>query len=350
MWIAQIGSMSEAQITLVCSQCMERCAAGNTWPPDLAEFVALVSASGANPFNLTSESVMAEYKRWRNESYRYSGSDKYPWKQDVLYHICIEMRRTGVERNLTETHSDYHHHELVPFRHSTGVIIACWHCDNELKNQTEQTLDQLVGVNNADWVIDTARIALGLDAQRSLSLAELCWWAVGAGIGDEITEEMARRSLRIKDDGIKSVYRESEIVPSVPATSILSPRLEKTIKPTAITTPGKPLVPVNVDPVAPATLFARPKRSRWLSADFISWVKKQPCMCCGQPADDAHHLIGWGQGGVGTKAHDVFTIPLCRKHHRALHHDPAAFEREYGTQPVLIIKLLDRAYALGVLA
>ncbi|WP_345759652.1 DUF968 domain-containing protein [Klebsiella variicola] len=253
-------------------------------------------------------------------------------------------------KNCQWTHSDYHHHELVPFRHSTGVIIACWHCDNELKNQTEQTLDQLVGVNNAEWVIDTARIALGLDAQRALSLAELCWWAVGAGIGDEITEEMARRSLRIKDDGIKSVYRESEIVPSVPAASILSPRLEKAIRPTAKTTPGKPLVPVNVDPVAPATLFARPKRSRWLSADFISWVKKQPCMCCGQPADDAHHLIGWGQGGVGTKAHDIFTIPLCRKHHRALHHDPAAFEREYGTQPVLIIKLLDRAYALGVLA
>lgn len=94
--------MSDAQIMLVCRQCMERCAAGNTWPPDLAEFVALVSASGANPFNLTSDAVMAEYKRWRNESYRYSGSDKYPWKQDVLYHICIEMRRTGVERNLTE--------------------------------------------------------------------------------------------------------------------------------------------------------------------------------------------------------------------------------------------------------
>ncbi len=102
LWIAQIGSMSEAQITLVCRQCMERCAAGSTWPPDLAEFVALVSASGANPFNLTSDAVMAEYKRWRNESYRYSGSDKYPWKQDVLYHICIEMRRTGVEKNLTE--------------------------------------------------------------------------------------------------------------------------------------------------------------------------------------------------------------------------------------------------------
>ncbi|WP_265012994.1 hypothetical protein [Klebsiella variicola] len=36
--------MSEAQITVVCRQCMERCAAGSTWPPDLAEFVALVKA------------------------------------------------------------------------------------------------------------------------------------------------------------------------------------------------------------------------------------------------------------------------------------------------------------------
>lgn len=35
-------------------------------------------------------------------------------------------------KNCQWTHSDYHHHELVPFRHSTGVIIACWHCDNEL--------------------------------------------------------------------------------------------------------------------------------------------------------------------------------------------------------------------------
>ncbi|MEQ6280832.1 replication protein P [Kluyvera huaxiensis] len=102
LWMAQIGTMSEAQIALVCSQCMERCALGHTWPPDLAEFVSLVSSSGANPFNLTSDAVLTEYRLWRNESYRYSGSDKYPWKQDVLYHICIEMRRTGVERSLTE--------------------------------------------------------------------------------------------------------------------------------------------------------------------------------------------------------------------------------------------------------
>ncbi|EET2968899.1 replication protein, partial [Escherichia coli] len=28
---------------------MDRCRAGETWPPDLAEFVALISKSGANP-------------------------------------------------------------------------------------------------------------------------------------------------------------------------------------------------------------------------------------------------------------------------------------------------------------
>ncbi|HAU5702985.1 MULTISPECIES: replication protein P [Citrobacter] len=102
LWIAQIGSMTDAQISLVCQQCMERCAVGNTWPPDLAEFVSLVSDSGANPFGLTSDQVMDEYRRWRNESYRYAGSDKYPWPQPVLYHVCIEMRRTGVERQMTE--------------------------------------------------------------------------------------------------------------------------------------------------------------------------------------------------------------------------------------------------------
>ncbi len=247
-------------------------------------------------------------------------------------------------------HSDYHHSELVTFRHSTGAIVACWHCDNELKHQTDQILDSLVGINNADLIIDAARIALGFDPERSLSLAELCWWAVSVGIGDEITEEMARRSLRLKEEVFQSVYKESEIVPSVPATSILSPLVAKVARHPEPPAPVKPEVPVVVDPVAPATLFTRPKLIRWVSDGFISWVKTQPCMCCGQSADDAHHLIGWGQGGVGTKAHDIFTIPLCRKHHRTLHHDPVAFEREYGSQPELIIKLLDRAYALGVLA
>nr|ELT1157611.1 replication protein [Shigella sonnei] len=102
LWIAQIGAMTEQQIRQVCRQCMDRCRAGETWPPDLAEFVALISESGANPFGLTVDAVMEEYRRWRNESWRYNGSDKYPWPQPVLYHICLEMRSKGIERQMTE--------------------------------------------------------------------------------------------------------------------------------------------------------------------------------------------------------------------------------------------------------
>ncbi|ENL1650992.1 MULTISPECIES: DUF968 domain-containing protein [Raoultella] len=251
-------------------------------------------------------------------------------------------------------HSIYHHPELVNFRHEPGVIRACWHCDNELRNQAMQSLDMLVVLNVTDWIIDTALRYLGYNHERMLSLAELCWWAVSVGVGGEITEEMARRSLKLKDEGFKSVYRESDIVPSVPATSILAQRVTtlppKSAPPESSPVLPKPVVDVLVDSEAPATFFARPKRIRWESPHFLAWVKTQPCICCGQPADDAHHLIGWGQGGIGTKAHDIFTIPLCRKHHRQLHHDPLSFEREYGTQPALIIKLLDRAYALGVLS
>ncbi|HFV5288073.1 TPA: replication protein, partial [Escherichia coli] len=64
LWIAQIGAMTEQQIRQVCRQCMDRCRAGETWPPDLAEFVALIPESGANPFGLTVGAVMEEYRRW----------------------------------------------------------------------------------------------------------------------------------------------------------------------------------------------------------------------------------------------------------------------------------------------
>ncbi|WP_343091111.1 DUF968 domain-containing protein, partial [Escherichia coli] len=61
-------------------------------------------------------------------------------------------------------------------------------------------------------------------------------------------------------------------------------------------------------------------------------------------------LIGHGQGGMGTKAHDLFVLPLCRKHHDELHTDTVAFEEKYGSQLELIFRFIDRALAIGVLA
>lgn len=260
-----------------------------------------------------------------------------------------------LERNVTDCqypYSDYHHKELITMRHPPGAMMLCWHCENQLREQTTAQLSDMASRNVVDWIIDTVLMRLRFKKDRELSLAELCWWAVFSGIADVITESMAEKALLLPCEPFKSVYRDSDIVPTATATSILVDRLKGgSIEQEWQDSPlEKAVVTVTVDPESPATFFARPKHIRWENKSFLQWVKTQPCVCCGQPSDDPHHLIGWGQGGMGTKAHDIFSLPLCRKHHDQLHRDPVKFEKEFGPQPVLIIQVLDRAFALGVLA
>lgn len=93
---------------------------------------------------------------------------------------------------------------------------------------------------------------------------------------------------------------------------------------------------------------------RWKAIDTRDKREKftalVPAIMEAMPADDPHHLIGHGQGGMGTKAHDLFVLPLCRKHHNELHTDTVAFEEKYGSQLELIFRFIDRALATGVLA
>jgi len=248
-------------------------------------------------------------------------------------------------------HSDYHYHELTIMRHEPGAILLCGHCDNRLREQYNDRLAELARQNVIDWVLDTARQALAIDKTREISLAELCWWAVRAGVIEALPESVAREALRLP--AARETYRESEIVPAVPATSIIAEKARSLPAGPAGAPPApaiKPIVGVLVDPESPQTFMKRPKRIRWMDEKYLAWVKTQPCECCGRPSDDPHHLIGWGQGGMGTKAHDSLVIPLCRQHHTELHNDPVKFERKHGTQPEMIIRVLDRAFALGVLA
>ncbi len=110
----------------------------------------------------------------------------------------------------------------------------------------------------------------------------------------------------------------------------------------------KQVLDLAVDPEPPASFMKLPKFQRWESVKYLQWVKSQPCCVCGATADDGHHIIGYGQGGIGTKAHDLFTIPLCRVHHSELHKDPKQWEQENGSQLVLLFKFLDRSIGLGV--
>ena len=110
----------------------------------------------------------------------------------------------------------------------------------------------------------------------------------------------------------------------------------------------KQVLKLTVDPEPPASLMLKPKLQRWINDNYLKWVKSQPCCVCNSVAHDAHHLIGYGQGGMGTKAHDLFTIPLCRIHHDELHKDKTEWERVHGSQLVLLFQFLDRSIGLGV--
>ena len=105
LWIAQIGNLTSDRMTSVCNAMVARCAAGNSWPPDLAEFVTLVADCDGGKLGLKVSDVMAEYRNWRNESYRYASTEEYFIDRKcnpVLYQICTELRRTGVERQMTQ--------------------------------------------------------------------------------------------------------------------------------------------------------------------------------------------------------------------------------------------------------
>lgn len=53
------------------------------------------------------------------------------------------------------------------------------------------------------------------------------------------------------------------------------------------------------------------------NAGYLDYVRDQPCCSCGAPApSDPHH---WGTRGMGIKADDYCTLPLCRGCHNTWH-------------------------------
>lgn len=88
------------------------------------------------------------------------------------------------------------------------------------------------------------------------------------------------------------------------------------------------------------------KQKPFRSRKYLDWVKKQPCVMCGAPADDPHHIIGiGGMSGMGRKAPDSMTVPVCRPHHDEIHRTPELWPRQWEW----IARTLDKALAEGAL-
>ncbi|CQH50046.1 MULTISPECIES: DUF968 domain-containing protein [Yersinia] len=236
---------------------------------------------------------------------------------------------------------DTHVSNLTTLRYGQSWICLCWHHDNKLREQTLPRLKQLATSNLITWVIETVRGYFRFPEGHQLTLPELCWWAVVNEVYDLLPDSIARSSLHMPPAVIETGGTKESDITWLPAPQeIVAKKVEK----------AKPVLALKIDDEPPASFMRIPKRQRWESKKWLKWVKSQQCCGCGSSADDPHHIIGHGQGGMGTKAHDLFTIPLCRLCHDALHADMRVWEAEHGSQIELWFHFMDRSISIGAMA
>ena len=95
-----------------------------------------------------------------------------------------------------------------------------------------------------------------------------------------------------------------------------------------------------------ALSFGEPRRVR--NKEHLRHVAAQPCLLCGALPADAHHVRFAQPKAFGRKVSDEFTVPLCRTHHRELHHtgNERAWWHDMGIDPLPIAaKLWDESHA-----
>jgi hypothetical protein len=90
------------------------------------------------------------------------------------------------------------------------------------------------------------------------------------------------------------------------------------------------------------TVLALPAPRRIRDRDHVKSVAKQPCLVCGRRPADAHHLRFAQSPALGRKVSDEFTVPLCRGHHREVHHcgDEAIWWNKTGIDPSAAARVL----------
>ena len=84
--------------------------------------------------------------------------------------------------------------------------------------------------------------------------------------------------------------------------------------------------------------LGEPKRRR--DKAHLRFVATQACLICGRQPSDPHHLRFAQPRALGLKVSDEFTVPLCRGHHRQVHHtgNEAAFWEDLDINALEIAK------------
>ena len=93
------------------------------------------------------------------------------------------------------------------------------------------------------------------------------------------------------------------------------------------------------------------KNKRWVEKDYTRWVATLPCANCRLHDETivAHHLKHVGMeitAGMGTKASDWLTMPLCFNCHYKLHNGDTNIK---GYQYTMLYRTLDKAFNSGII-
>ena len=82
--------------------------------------------------------------------------------------------------------------------------------------------------------------------------------------------------------------------------------------------------------------ISEPKRIR--SKEHLRFVAQHPCLICGRSPSHAHHVRFAQSRGLGLKASDEFTVPLCAIHHQQNHAtgNERAWWQEHKIDPLAV--------------
>ena len=102
--------------------------------------------------------------------------------------------------------------------------------------------------------------------------------------------------------------------------------------------PRKRARPQSID----KSVLALPEPRRVRDRDHVKFIATHACLICGRRPSDAHHLRFAQSRALGRKVSDEFTVPLCRGHHREVHHcrDEITWWKNIGIDPTDIARAL----------
>jgi hypothetical protein len=90
------------------------------------------------------------------------------------------------------------------------------------------------------------------------------------------------------------------------------------------------------------SVLALPEPRRVRDREHVRYVSQRSCLICGRRPSDAHHVRFAQSPALSRKVSDEFTVPLCRGHHREVHHagDEAAWWTKSGIDPTAAARAL----------